>query len=48
MTCNPPNLIIFSLSSSEESTPPKTMSVPLPAIFVAMVTAPNLPASEII
>ena len=48
MTCNPPNSIIFSFSSSEESRPPKTMSVPLPAIFVAMVTAPNLPASEII
>ena len=48
MTCNPPNPITFSFSSTEESWPPKTMSVPLPAILVAIVTAPNLPASEII
>ena len=48
MTCNPPNFFISCLSSSEESNPPSTISVPLPAMLVAIVTAPNLPASEII
>ena len=51
--CKPPALRTISLfffqSSSDWSSflPPKTISVPLPAIFVAIVTIPGLPAFAI-
>ena len=44
MTCKPPIFKTWFLFSKFSGSPPNTISVPLPAIFVAIVTDPDLPA----